>query len=96
MDYMGKKYRIPSREKVDENSPRVPLYVCMCGTPSAPSRHFIKKNELICDMIPSLMLVNGIDFRTTLSRKIRFLTVEHIPPRTAAQLSSSLTKIVNV
>ena len=43
-----------------------------------------------------VMFVNGMPFLITLSRRIRLLTVEHIPSRTAKQLSSSLTKIVNL
>ena len=42
------------------------------------------------------MFVNGIVFMTNLSIKIRLLTDEHITPPTAAQLSSYLTKIVNI
>ena len=39
------------------------------------------------------MVVNGIVFLTTLSRKIGFLTVEHILSRTAVHISSSLVNI---
>ena len=43
-----------------------------------------------------VMFVNGIPFLVTLSRKIKMLTAEYLPSRTAKQLSSSLTKIVKV
>ena len=43
-----------------------------------------------------VMFVNGIAFLTTLSRKVIFLTIKHIPSHTAAHISSSLTKIVNI
>ena len=40
-----------------------------------------------------MMFVNGIPFMNTLSRNIIFITSEHAPSCTAAQISSSLTKI---
>ena len=43
-----------------------------------------------------LMFVNGIAFLTNLSRRTKLLTVERIPYRTTAHISSSLTKIVNI
>ena len=43
-----------------------------------------------------LMFVNGIAFLTNLSRRTKSLTVERIPYRTTAHISSSLTKIVNI
>ena len=43
-----------------------------------------------------VMFVNSIAFLTTLSSKISFLTVEHIPFCTAAQISSSSTKKVKL
>ena len=43
-----------------------------------------------------VMFVNGISFLATLSRKIRFFTVEHISFCTTVQKSSYLAKIVNI
>ena len=43
-----------------------------------------------------VMFVNGNKFLVTRSRRIRLLTAEYIPTRTAAQLSSSIEKIVNL
>ena len=43
-----------------------------------------------------VMFVNGMPLLITLSRRIRLLTVEHIPSRTVNQLGSSLNKIVNL
>ena len=43
-----------------------------------------------------MIFVNGISSLTTLSRKVILLTVENIPYCMAAQISSSLTKIVNI
>ena len=43
-----------------------------------------------------IMFVNGVAFLMTLSRRIRLVTAEHIPTRTAKQLSSSLDKIVRL
>ena len=42
------------------------------------------------------MFVNGIEFLVTLSRDIILYTCEHIPTRTAKQLSKSLRRIVNI
>ena len=39
------------------------------------------------------MFVNGVPFLVTLSRKIRLLTVEFLPSRTAAKLSEYLVKV---
>ena len=43
-----------------------------------------------------LMFVNVVAFLTTLSRKIRLVTAEHIPSRTAKQLGSLFKKIVKL
>ena len=43
-----------------------------------------------------VMFVNGVPFLVTFSRKIRLFTVELFPRRTAAQLSSYLTKVVKL
>ena len=43
-----------------------------------------------------VMFVNGNAFLVTRSRRIRLLTAEYIPARTAGQLSSSVKKIVNL
>ena len=41
------------------------------------------------------MFVSGIPFLVTFSRKIKMITAEYIPSRTAQQLANSLTKIVH-
>ena len=43
-----------------------------------------------------VMFVNGVPFLLTLSRKIRLFTSEYLPSQTAAQLSSSLDKVVKL
>ena len=43
-----------------------------------------------------VMFVNGLPFLVTMSRRIWLLTVEHTPSRTAKQLGSSITKVVNL
>ena len=43
-----------------------------------------------------VMYVNDIKFLTTRSQRIRLLTAEFIPTRTAAQLSSSVKKKINL
>ena len=44
-------------------------------------------------LVADVMFVNNIAILITMSRKIKFVTVEHIPTRTATQLSKSI-KIV--
>ena len=43
-----------------------------------------------------VMFANGVAFLTTLSRKIRLVTAEHTPTRTAKQLGNDITKVVNM
>eukprot|EP00804_Cyclotella_cryptica_P002560 CCRYP_010401-RA/>CCRYP_010401-RA protein AED:0.15 eAED:0.13 QI:0/0/0/0.5/1/1/8/0/1350 len=43
-----------------------------------------------------VMFVNGIPLFTTLSRDLRMFTAEHLPSRTAKQLSGSLNKVLNI
>ena len=43
-----------------------------------------------------LQIPRGVDFLTTLSRNIILLTAEHIPSRTASQLSNYLNKILKL
>ena len=50
----------------------------------------------VVTLTADVMFVNGVAFLVTLSRKLRLVTAEHIPTRTAAQLSSSLNKIVRL
>ena len=42
------------------------------------------------------MFVNGVEFMTTLSRKLVLTTAEHIPSWTAKQLGGPLNKIVEL
>ena len=44
----------------------------------------------------NIMFVNGITFLTTLSRKIKLQTVEHIQSQTAMLLSNTLTKVMRL
>ena len=43
-----------------------------------------------------VMFVNGIAFWVSLSRGIGMYTCEHVPTRKAAQLSSSLKRVINL
>ena len=43
-----------------------------------------------------IMYVNGVAFLTTLSRKIKLQTVEHIQSGTAALLNKALTKVMKL
>ena len=48
------------------------------------------------NLTADITYVNNVTFLTTLSRKIRLFTVEHVPSHTAKHLSSSLNKIVQL
>ena len=43
-----------------------------------------------------LMYVNGVTFLTTLSRKIKLRTIEHVQTRTVASLSNALNKVLKL
>ena len=58
--------------------------------------HDFHKRNCFVTLTADVMHVNGIKFLTTRSRQIRLLTAEFIPTRTAAQLSSSVKKIINL
>ena len=74
---------------VRQNPERVdPVY-------TAIPRDFYELHRFVT-LTADVMFVNGIPFLVTLSRKIKMLTAEYLPSRTAKQLSSSLTKIVKV
>lgn len=44
-------------------------------------------------LVADVFFVNGIAFLATLSRRIKFLTVEHITNRTAGRLKDGLNKV---
>ena len=48
------------------------------------------------NLTADVMFVNGLPLLVTMSRRIRLLTVEHTPSRTAKELGSSITKVVNL
>ena len=58
-------------------------------------RDFYELHKFVT-LTADVMFVNGIAFLTTLSRKIRMFTAEHIPTRTGPQLISSLTKVAKL
>ena len=58
-------------------------------------RDFYELHKFVT-LTADVMFVNGVAFLTTLSRKIRLFTIEHVPSHTAKQLSSSLNKIVQL
>ena len=43
-----------------------------------------------------VMSVNGVEFLTTLPRKIRLVTAGNIPTQTSKQLINFLTKVLNL
>ena len=57
-------------------------------------RGFYRLNKFVT-LKADVMLVSSIPFLVTFSRKIKMITAEYVPSRTAHQLANSLTKIVN-
>ena len=47
-------------------------------------------------LVADVMFVNGLAFFTTRSRDIRLITAEHVPHRSAAELSKSLKKVIQI
>ena len=58
-------------------------------------RDFIKLHKYVA-LVADVMFVNNIPFLITMSRKIKFITVEHIPTRTAKQLSKGLKRVMRL
>ena len=58
-------------------------------------RDFYKLHHVVT-LTVFVMFVNGVQFLTTLSRKIKLRTVEHIQTRAAVSLSNALTKILKL
>ena len=61
------------------------------GTVEVP-RGIYNQHQFVT-LTADVMFVNGVPFLVTLSRQIRLRTAEHIPTRSASQLSSSLIKV---
>ena len=45
-------------------------------------------------MAADVIFVSGVSFFVTYSKKIKFLTVEYLPQRTAKQLANALRKVI--
>ena len=58
-------------------------------------RDFYKLHHVVT-LTVDVMFVNGVPFLTTLYRKIKLRTVEHIQSRTVASLSKALTKVLKL
>ena len=54
---------------------------------------FYRLNKFVT-IAADVMFVSGVPFFVTHSRKIKFLTVEYLPRRTAKQLANALRKVV--
>ena len=54
---------------------------------------FYKDNKFV-KIAADVMFVSGVAFFVTYLKKIRFLTVEYLPQRTAKQLANALRKVV--
>ena len=57
-------------------------------------RDFYQLNKFVT-LTADVMFVRGIPFLVTFSRKIKMITVEYVPSRTAQKLANCLTNIVN-
>ena len=58
-------------------------------------RDIINMNRYVT-LVADVMFVCGLPFLITLSRRIRFVTVEFIPKRTAGELCSGLRNVLKV
>ena len=47
-------------------------------------------------LVADVMFVNGLPFFLTMSRKIRFLTVQYVPHRTAAELANVIKQVIKL
>jgi hypothetical protein len=58
--------------------------------------HLLVKQNGIVTMAADVFFVDGTAFLVTLSRRIKFITVEHLPVRTAISLSKHITRVLQV
>ena len=56
-------------------------------------QEFYRLNKFVT-IAADVMFVGGIPFFITISKKIKFITVEYLPQRTAKQLANSLKKVM--
>ena len=56
-------------------------------------REFYRMHKMVT-ITADVMFINGIAFLVTLSRKLKFRTVEFVPKRTAKTLAKHLTKVL--
>ena len=59
------------------------------------SRYFYRLHKFVT-LAADVMFVNSIPFLVIFSIKIRLVTVDHVPNRTAVQLAKSLMNIVKL
>jgi hypothetical protein len=55
----------------------------------------VEQNSIVT-MAADVFFVDGTAFLVTLSRRIKFITVEHVPVRTAISLSKHITRVLQV
>ena len=55
----------------------------------------INTNKYIT-LVADVMFVSGLPFFISLSRKLRFVTVQYVPHRTAPELHNALKQVLNV
>jgi hypothetical protein len=58
--------------------------------------HSLVEQNGIVTMAADVFFVDGTAFSVTLSRRIKFITMEHVPVRTATSLSKHITRVLQV
>jgi hypothetical protein len=58
-------------------------------------RSMIEQNRIVT-MAADVFFVDGTAFLITVPRRIKFVTVEHVPVRMAASLSKHLNRVIQV
>ncbi len=58
--------------------------------------HLLVEQNRIVTMAADVFFVDGTAFLVTLSRRIKFITMEHVPVRTAISLSKHITRVLQV
>jgi hypothetical protein len=61
----------------------------------AVSRSLVEANKVVT-LAVNMFFVNGTAFLMTVARRIKFVTAEHVPSRTGAQLSKHLKRVIEV
>ncbi|KAL7466217.1 hypothetical protein ACHAXS_006508 [Conticribra weissflogii] len=58
-------------------------------------RNLVMKNKFVC-LAANVMFVDRVPFLVTVSRGIKFITIEHTPQQTVYQFKQSLTRVMQI